>query len=58
MKEKPLNVLAADSLLELVKEHKKNCDGECSISMFSLREPYKQLRDRDYLEPEELSIFI
>lgn len=55
---KALNVLAADSLLELAKEHKKNCTGECCISLFSLREPYKQLRGRDYLLPSEVSIFI
>lgn len=53
-----MNELAADTILELVKEHKKNCTGECSISMFSLRELYKQLRGRDYLEPEEITIFI
>lgn len=53
-----MNELAANSLLELVKEHKKNCDGECNISVFSLRETYKSLRGRDYLEPEEITMFI
>lgn len=49
--------LAALSLLTLVKEHKKNCPGSCNISLFSLKEYYKEMIDRE-LNVDELTSFM
>ncbi len=52
-----MDQLRAHTLLELVKEHKKTCDGMCSLSMFSMAKIYRELVRRELTEEEEL-IFI
>jgi len=44
----------AESLLELIKEHKKNCEGMCRINIFSLREIYERMIERPLTKDEEI----
>jgi len=50
-----LNEMAADSILILATEHKKNCNGQCSVSLFPLRSVIEKLKNRNLTE-EELKI--
>jgi len=47
--------MAADSILILATEHKKNCNGQCSVSLFPLRSVIEKLKNRNLTE-EELKI--
>ena len=48
----------ARNLLELAKEHKKNCQRQnCNISIWVIGEIYKELVCRE-LTPEEIQLFI
>lgn len=55
MEEKIANIRAA-TLLELCREHKKNCDGDCNLSMFLMRDVYEDLIGRE-LTDEEKDVF-
>jgi hypothetical protein len=45
--------IRAESLIKLVREHKKNCNtDDCGISLFSLREVYRRLVRRELTEDE------
>ena len=52
-----MNVLAAHSLIELIEAHKEECDGTCTLSVFSLKSVYEGLVGRKCTK-KELSIFI
>lgn len=41
------------SLLHLVKEHKKNCDGKCGISLFLLFQLYRELKGESAIQDME-----
>lgn len=53
MKDKVL----ARMLLTLIKEHKKNCEGYCQISVYLFSDLYSMLVGRK-LTKKEMSIFI
>jgi hypothetical protein len=45
--------LQADSLLQLAKEHKKNCSPPCQVSLFTLFLLYRQLKGEGALQDAE-----
>ncbi len=54
---KEYNKCLAINLLKLAKDHKKKCDGDCSISLFLVGEVYKELLGRA-LTDKERKVFI
>jgi hypothetical protein len=44
--------MLAVSLLQLAKLHKKECNGECGISLFPIREIVAQLLERPLTDDE------
>lgn len=51
--------LTADSLLQLVREHREHCPGEsCAVSLSLLRPVYARLISPMLLTPEELALFV
>lgn len=60
MKDKRLSQLQAETLLELVKEHKRNDaidHSECGVSTYLMWDVYKSLIDREWTQ-EELAVFM
>ena len=44
--------IQAEMLRQLVVEHKRNCDGDCAISLYSLLPLYEKLIGRPAKEKE------
>lgn len=43
----------AESLLTLVKDHKKNCNGECGVSLYLLFPLYRKLKGEGAIQDME-----